>query len=63
VKEVADRLNISKYTLYGWLSKGNDIREYAFKINGSWRFDEEDLNKYIKNKKRASRNHKTASQI
>ncbi len=35
LEEAAERLRISKYTLYGWLQKGeNGIREYAFKMGG-----------------------------
>jgi len=56
LEEAAERLRISKHTLYSWLQKGeNGIRKYAFKIGGKkWVFKEEDLEKFIENQRRNS---------
>lgn len=53
MEEAAERLRISKYTLYNWLQNGkNGIRDYAFKIGErKWVFEEEDLERFIKIKK------------
>jgi excisionase family DNA binding protein len=57
IEEAAERLRISKHTLYNWLqNRKNCITDYAFKIGErKWVFEEEDLEKFIKSQKSASR--------
>lgn len=55
LEEAAEKLRISKYTLYNWLQKGKDIRRYGFKIGDkNWVFKEEDLEQFIEERKRRS---------
>jgi len=56
LEEAAERLRISKHTLYNWLQQGkNGIREYAFKMGGKkWVFKEEDLEEFIESQRERS---------
>ena len=50
--KVAERLDVSKSSIYNWIHDGdNDFP--AFKLNGEWRVDEEDLRQYIEKSKTA----------
>ena len=49
VSEVAKRLGFKYITVWSWMQKGK-IRYY--KINGSYRIEERDLNKLLKDSKR-----------
>ena len=53
LEEAAERLRISKHTLYNWLQNGkNGIREYAFKMGDKkWVFKEEDLERFIESQR------------
>lgn len=56
IEETAERLRISKHTLYNWLKNSKSIRKYAFKIGEKkWAFKEEDIEKFINEQKRKSR--------
>lgn len=53
--EAAERLRISKHTLYSWLQDGKDIRRYAFKMGDrKWVFEESDLNAFIRDQREKS---------
>lgn len=53
--EAAERLRISKHTLYNWLQDGKDIRRYAFKMGDrKWAFQESDLDAFIHDQRQKS---------
>ena len=51
VKELAAYLKIAEKTAYRFASEG---RLPGFKVGGAWRFDREDIEKWIKDKKNAN---------
>ena len=48
IKEVAEYLKIKEKTAYALTAKGEIP---GFKVGGSWRFNREDIEKWIKEKK------------
>ncbi len=60
--EAAERLRISKHTLYSWLQNGHEIRKYAFKIGArKWAFRESDLERFIQEQMRKSLEEENAA--
>lgn len=47
ITELSEYLNISRYTLYSWVSRKKIPH---FKINGTLRFDMRDIEKWLKEK-------------
>jgi excisionase family DNA binding protein len=56
LEEAAERLRVSKHTLYNWLQRGeNGIRSYAFKMGRKkWVFKEEELEEFIESQRERS---------
>lgn len=48
VEDVAERLRVSKKTVYGWLRSG-ELR--SIRLGGLWRISEEDLAQFIEEHK------------
>lgn len=64
LEEAANRLRISKHTLYSWLRNGHEIRKYAFKVGArKWVFRRADLEKFIQEQRRKSLEEANLSQI
>ncbi len=48
IKQLAEFLNIKEPTLYSWANGGSIP---AYKINGVWRFDLDEIKEWIKNRR------------
>lgn len=51
IDELADYLRIQKQTIYNWLNQGKIT---GIKVGGVWRFDQKDIDAWIKSRRRVS---------
>jgi excisionase family DNA binding protein len=52
VDDLAKYLKLQKQTIYNWL---NQKKISGMKIGGGWRFDKQDIDKWLKSKSRNTR--------
>lgn len=51
IGELADYLRIQKQTIYNWLNQGKIT---GIKVGGVWRFDQKDIDAWLKSRRRVS---------
>jgi len=49
IDELADYLRLKRQTIYNWLHQG---KISGIKVGGVWRFDRQDIDSWLKSKKR-----------
>jgi excisionase family DNA binding protein len=52
IDELADYLKLKKQTIYNWL---NQRKISGIKVGGVWRFDQKDIDNWLRSKKRETR--------
>jgi len=52
VDELADYLKLKKQTIYNWLHEG---KISGIKVGGVWRFDREEIDSWLKSRRRQAR--------
>ncbi len=51
IDELAEYLKLKKQTIYNWLNQG---KISGMKVGGVWRFDRNDIDTWLRSKKRSS---------
>jgi excisionase family DNA binding protein len=51
IDELAEYLKLKKQTIYNWLNQG---KISGMKVGGVWRFDRDDIDTWLRSKKRSS---------
>ncbi|MDD5505628.1 MAG: helix-turn-helix domain-containing protein [Candidatus Omnitrophica bacterium] len=51
IDELAEYLKLKKQTIYNWLNQG---KISGMKVGGVWRFDQRDIDTWLRSKKRSS---------
>jgi len=55
IDELADYLRLKKQTIYNWLHQG---KISGIKVGGVWRFDQKDIDAWLKSRKRNSKDER-----
>lgn len=55
IEELADYLRLQKQTIYNWLNQG---KISGIKVGGVWRFDQREIDEWLRNRRMIKSRHK-----